>query len=783
MYYVSSFDSGSYTFPSNDIPSSKKRSDPNWSLDNLKAIYSYGLNDPHGAYKNGVQIATNRSYGAGNQDITKYIDVLDPLVAVFDDDGNVKSEKRMNYGKIDYTIKPVLPKYRNEFIGMLCKKEHYIDLQATDEASSNLKKSKKAELEIRMRFSEEIQAVHDYIGLSGQNEYVPQSKEELEVYYEMGADKLDYEIGMESVVGDAFGQSDWDDIQEKIYGDFFDNNESATWDDININTMRMECHYADPGQVILEHVQNRSYKNSTFGGIVMDYTINKLRSETGWSEEKIQTIATQYKNTYGNNLDKDLHEYTHYELNGNCNYNNFIIPVLLGRWKSIDYDFENAEVEIKNKAGVKPSELRSGKIYEKDGSYFKKVAQGIIPDSGVEVVYHGKWVVNTEYVFDYGIMPFQPRAGKGTELGIRKYRLQGKSICERLIPNADNIQIAWCKYQKGLADAPSRGEEYDFDALTETASAMKGTNPMQLMALRRRGTGDIALKRKSGNLHMQGQGYNGSINQIKGGMGGQLDEIITIFRMNIAEIEAVSGMANVTTGNPANGQPVGTSEMLIESTGNAMKTAYEGYKRLKVGTARSIILRAQSGIEGSPKIRNAYEKVIGKVSTSAIAQAEMENNNPVSWGIVIQAMPSKEERDKIEQRLQIAIAVGRDGKPILSTADTFHISRMLNTPNGLKAAERFCAIQENKRKIQDDKAKQDDMKFQGDINARNAQLTEEEKRKTDDVMTQNAIKKYYFEKLIDTKISMPAELEKELILNGIQIAQQQTVEQPPEQPL
>ena len=389
-------------------------------------------------------------------------------------------------------------------------------------------------------------------------------------------------------------------------------------------------------------------------------------------------------------------------------YDDLYVPIFITTWLGIDTEREFAEVEI-NKDKVKETELQSGKIYEKDGAYYKQVPTDKIHEVSINT-YQATWVIGTDYVYDWGLMHDQvKRTGMNSELPFVMITFPDKSINERCQPYVNDIHIDHYKYQNANATAPNIGYGYSFDVLESTRQALGLGSIADVLSIRSKGSGNMVLKLDTSTNYEKlfGMNQNGGIPLIKleGGLGSQLNEFISKFAWNMQKIQQAAGL---TPADMQVKQAADTSatelELATKTSDNMLRISADLYTELKNSIVQKGAYRVQKLITYNKISEKTYAQAIGRQSVEALQKIEKSNLSPTTWGINIVSRPTDTQKKSIIDWLNKLAQSGQEGQPGTLPNIYFAIIRMLDAPNGLKKAEKLLVV--TQANIQKDAQKQ-----------------------------------------------------------------------------
>jgi hypothetical protein len=363
---------------------------------------------------------------------------------------------------------------------------------------------------------------------------------------------------------------------------------------------------------------------------------------------------------------------------------------------------------------------------EKDGKFYDTETKKTI-QSKFKVVYRAKWIVGTEYVYDYGLQYDVPRPGKKeVELSFKFYKLPGRSIVSLSVPNLDQIQLTWLKMQNALAMSANSGVAVEYTSLMNMKLGGEKMEPLEILSIRR-DTGDLIYKMTT---HMGKQNIPGGmrpIQELTGGIGPQLQEFITLFDLNLNFIRDLTGINQIAdASNPDPNQSVGGAEMAIAATNNALKPIYAGYIRLKELVARACAIRMQVLVRHDKKAYEGYIPVVGGAGVKILSVGA--ETLDADWEIQIQAKPTQQRKQLILESAMKAMQPDKDGYVGIEEQDFMMIERLLEAGNE-KLAEIMLSFRSKKNKERQLQIQRENMELDGKREQESAQIKSELARK------------------------------------------------------
>ena len=302
-----------YVRPKDDINPKVKQKSPTYSLEMSQFIYSQYLRNATAITESMLtRFGINRSYAEGRQSTTKYRNWIlgvpekeKPTFPGPPDDtqrivkGLIEEDIAENQLNFDDVFSP-LPKYVANIIGIMDGVEHDITVEAEDENSGTMREEMKYQSWIKNELAPLLARFDTHFDIPDLNEEAvkPASLEELELFDNIGAFKLPYEIAMEKLLAHTEFISDYERIKDDVVTDLTIQGFSSTCTFQDPNTGKVIHKHIPIEDVILENSKKNDFKDSTFGGYIEYYTIHQLRSETGLDEDELLSLASNARGSF-----------------------------------------------------------------------------------------------------------------------------------------------------------------------------------------------------------------------------------------------------------------------------------------------------------------------------------------------------------------------------------------------------------------------------------------------------------------------------------------------------
>ncbi len=701
MRYEQISSAGIFPYPSHSVPVSEK--DAKWCMNYARAAYAdWSFSCPAGVfYNNGGNYEKYRLYALGKQPIAPYKKWL-----------GVDEQTDNTWLTVDWTVRPIVSRYRDRAIARLMKQSHSIvatpiDMLAKselDEYYADLK-SKLAVRQLMQHQNQEL-AEHTIIALeSGE----PMDTEELEMRIENG-EQFNRSKDAELAIEVGLYENDSEHWRRSIYEDLFDFGIAGYKDWLGEDN-KAKFRRVNPECVVTNFCKYGNFSDLVHAGEVIDVPLVDLALVTDkdgkrlFDDKTLQEFAGTIAGRWGN-------------------------PVMLGKGTGWYKPYDKFKCKVMDLDFYSYNEYTYSDRVTKEGNPVfrqEKSGRGTIENDRylrkqIKVVYRVKWIVGTEYVYDWGLMedmkrPQNPKKKSQTSLSYHFYaynfyEMKAQGMMERLVPYLDDYQLTTLRIQNWKNRAVPAGWWIDLDALENVALSKggKAMSPKELLQMFFE-TGILLGRSKDAAGNPMGPNWKPVIpveNSI-------MSELISLYQdlMNtIQQIESTTGYNAITAGDPNPKTLVPGYEMANVSTDDALYALHFSEKYLTERLAEDILLRQQQGLKkgevsGYARSLNTNTLTFLKLSP-AIAMRE--------YGVKLEERTSDDQRMWLMQQMQQDIANG-----FLDTSDAIQI---INTHNA-KQAQQILAYRVKKAKqlMQQQKMQEIEATNQGNMQA--AQIAEQ----------------------------------------------------------
>ena len=581
----------------------------------------------------------NRSYAEGNQDVGKYKDLLD-------------AQGDSSYLNIDWSPVSIVPKFVDVIVNGMVNQEYDIKAKTIDPVAANERLEKKKELYGNMLTKDFLNGLEDETGLPlAPKGFIAESSEEIDMFMSLNY-KQNVEIALEKAIEYTLDINDYNETKRYMIRDLVVLGLCAAKTEIS-KTEGVKIRHVDPVNLITSFSSKPDYKNIRHAGEVYSMTIADLKMQAGdeFSEEDYIKIAKEYAGK--NNNPSNYGTQAYYE-NGNetYDYDKFSVNIL------------DAEFITSHSLKYEKKENKHGgySVNKKPSNYKKpKKSKTKREDIGqtVKVIYKGKYIVGTDYVFNYNMMKDMPRPKSNlseTRLSYiiyqpNLYKMKSRSLVDRMIPFADQIQLAHLKIQHVLAKARPKGAAFEIGSLENVSKGDGGTfTPMELQEIYDQ-TGNIYYRRIDDEGQMTGAM---PIQELENGIGRDFGTLIGVYNHNMQMIRDVTGVNEARDASkPSSEALVGVQKLSLLASNNATRDINDAYLNVTTRVSQSITIRMQD-LVNFKGLHKMYTNVIGDTSMHSIDM--MKKLSIHEFGITLDVAPSEEEKQMMEQNIQVSLA-------------------------------------------------------------------------------------------------------------------------------
>lgn len=695
-------------FPDENVAPEVKRT-KEWLLQFAKAICTVYGDLPPGAmgWRSRDNYQRFKDYAMGTQPIDKYKKMLMP--------GQDPSNNRFVH---DWSIYPIISKYRRIALSILDKQDFNIEINPIDPLARNEVESYILDLRARLQLKEQLYQR----GLQQYSQAAPIQSEQGEPEDLDGLATLELGIRhrtameVEQAVQLVMNGNDMSKIRQMCNVDRFDYGWAVTKDERVQDTIRIRR--CDPRRMIMNFCTYDDFSDLKYiGELRQMYASQVVYDSQGYvTQADIEEIYKRGNlNTGGFGMINPL--------NGYSGWSDFWSR---GKMYVLDVEIYTTDVlereERINRRGnirfEKPvfgEERRARR--ERNGATFKA--------KQVQNIYRAKWVVGTDILYDYGQQYNIKRDPKNAARIIGSFHLTACSFfdmrvisrSESLIPYADAIQLAVAKLQHALNSVVPRGYSINLDTIESVAleSGGKAMSPREILDLFfSRGI----LLTRSINVPGGGTQNQPAIEPLEGGVGSEIAEFWTTIQNNIELIRSTLGLNELTDGSSPNPKLLTTvANLAATGTNNALGDLFQGDRDMVESITKSVIIRIQDILKTSGA--EDFVNALGNGTVTILRN--IGDAAKYIYQVEIKDEPDVEEIQMFNEQVKIAQESGQ-----ITVADALRLAGIKN----LKQKEMFLAYVVKKNMERQQQEKQADVQNNAQAQMQSAQAAEQMKQQT-----------------------------------------------------
>ena len=679
------------SFPDQVVPDAEKAT-YEYGLQVGRAIESEWFRNDRGWYDrfntNYNNFHNLRLYARGEQSIKKYKDEL-----------SINGD--LSYLNLDWKPVPVIPKFVDIVVNGMSQRSYDIKAYAQD-PESIMKRTAYAEaLQRDMMQKDLINQIQQATGLDvSKSQGVGlkmESEEDLQLHMQMDY-KESIEVAEEEVINNVLAKNKYDLTRRRLNQDLTILGIAATKTSFN-RSEGVTVDYVDPASLVYSYTEDPNFEDLYYVGEVKPISLSELKK--------------QFPNLTPNEL-KEIQKYPgnqNYTRNWSGRYDDDTVQVLYFEYKT----YTNQVFKIKQTASglEKALEKQDTFIEAPEGDNFKKAFRSI------EVLYSGAKILGHEKMLEWKMAQNMTRPYADTVkvnmnyniVAPRLYKGRIESIVSRITGFADMIQLTHLKLQQVMSRIVPDGVYMDIDGLAEVDLG-NGTNYNPAEALN--------MYFQTGSLVGRSMTQDGGMNPGKvpiqelstsNGMG-KIQSLIQTYEYYLKMIRDVTGLNEARDGTlPDKQSLVGLQKLAAANSNVATRHVLQASLFLTLRTCENISLRVADALM-FPMTKQSLMSSISRYNVGTLE--ELSNLNIHDFGIFLELEPDEEQKQILEQNIQIALQAGQ-----IDLEDAIDIREVAN----LKLANQMLKKRRKDKQARDQQMQQANMQAQAQSNAQLAEQT------------------------------------------------------------
>jgi hypothetical protein len=676
-----------YNFPSRDINPDEKGTQ--YCLNNARSVYSLFLRSKTAWGIVGQKdFFTCRQYSRGEQNVEQYQSWLlneDPnngndssSSLSFDDTAVGKIAKREGWQNIMWKNISPLPSILNSIHGIFDKQDWDIYCDTIDANSQALKENEKYRRLCEAKNASWQIEYKKNAGIPIDEEVeLPRSPEELAMFEARDGFKLNVAKAMQKLTRYTFQLSDWDgNIRKKLIDDLVTIGYAAVRDYFDSADHKWKVGYLDPERLVIQYSSERDYDDAEYAGYFRYETISNLRNKLpNVPEIEWFNLAKACYTLYGNPRDRWANFYSELDpTTGTYRYDGFKVPIFEVEWMDTDIEKKLHYTSVRGRQSIIPMNANV-EVKPLSADKIKAGASQEVKEVYKRVVRSCFWVINTDHVYDWGIVKMAAREGLSKpHLTFHVEQLLQPSLVKRMIPIADQISQLFLRWQNSLAMMVERGYAINTSMLANITFGGQKMRPAEVLKMWQQ-TGRLLYSYANTPTGQYSGGAALPVVPMEGGLGQRVEETMGAMQMQFTLLERLTGVNLLSMASPQGGEAVGVQQMASQATNNVLKPILDSIFEIKKSAATSAMRRLQIGLRNSDKIKEAYTGIISPSDMDAMLLMEGDG---VQYGIQLKAKPDRAQKEAFINWINIALQNVREQRPGIDLPDAMYFQTALD---------------------------------------------------------------------------------------------------------
>jgi hypothetical protein len=518
----------------------------------------------------------------------------------------------------------------------------------------------------------------------------PQDEEQLEIDMEYGY-KTEMEMEAEMGINLILQQNDSEEQRKSTIEDWYDFGIAGYKEWIDENGM-VKYRAVKPENLVISYCQNRNFSDAVHIGEGIQVQVNDLAPY--FTKDQLVYICKDVAGKWGNPASFTPTVDRFWD-----SFKVLVFDLELLTWNTYVY---KEEVDSRGNTRFGKTAFENNKMATEEADYLKPMdeepqEQGSPTPKYMnltkKVKYKIKWIVGTEFAYDYGEAENQVRKQSSwwdTQLNYHCYaptfsKMMWSGITERLIPIQDNYQLTWMRLQNLKAKLIPYLITLDLDALENVALGKSGENMSPKEIVDFMFQNNVFVYRSKEIFDGKQANYNPA-SIIPSGQLQAFQQLYEDLRFSIQQMRDISGLNEVTDGSSPNEKMLTTGlELANQGTNNAIYMIMDADRKL--------LGKLYDGIIQNIQIAVKLGKVQGYVRALGSGTVKFLQINPDislhEFGIFVNPIPTAEERQALLAELNL-----KDSQGLIDPSDKIIVMGCTN----LKQAAKLLAYKVKKRK-------------------------------------------------------------------------------------
>ena len=631
-----------------------------------------------------------RLYARGEQSIQKYKDEL-----------SINGD--LSYLNLDWKPVPIIPKFVDIVVNGIAERTYDIKAFSQDPygVTKRTEYMESVLRDMQTREFNDMAATEFNIDLYENNkEELPDTQEELELHMQLSY-KQNVEIAEEQAINVLLEGNKYELIKKQFYYDLTVLGIGAVKTSFNTSE-GVVVDYVDPANLVYSYSESPYFDDIYYVGEVKTIPINELIKQfPHLTQEDLEDIVKNKK----------------YQ---QSNYQAGLITKRQEDNNQVQVLYFNYKTYMNETYKVKETGTGADKVIPKDDTFDppanKEGDFGKLQKS-IECLYEGAMILGTDKLLKWEMAKNMMRPKSDYTkcrmnyaiVAPRMYKGKIESLVRRITGFADMIQLTHLKLQQVLSRMVPDGVYLDADGLAEVDLG-NGTNynPQEALNMFFQ-TGSVIGR----SFTSEGDMNPGKvpIQEITSGSGGnKMQQLIGTYNYYMQMIRDTTGLNEARdAATPDKNALVGVQKLAAANSNTATRHILQAGLYLTSEVAEQLSLRISDILEYSPT-KDAFIQAIGNHNVATLE--EMQNLHLYDFGIFIELMPDEEEKQQLENNIQMALQQGS-----IELEDAIDLREI----KSIKMANQLLKIRRKKKIARDQEQQRQNIQQQSAANQQAAQ--------------------------------------------------------------
>jgi hypothetical protein len=610
-----------------------------------------------------------RLYARGEQSIAKYKNEL----AI---DGD------LSYLNLDWTPVPIIPKFIDIVVNGMQDRMFKVKTYAQDALSAEKRSQFQEMVEGDMLAKPILTQMTQDFGIDVFNvpeEELPETGEELELFMNLKY-KPAIEIACEEAVNTLLAENHYDDTRKRVDYDMATLGIGITKHEF-LQGQGVKISYVDPVNVVYSYTEDPYFKDCFYWGEIKTVPIGELlKIDPELTNEDLEEISKYSQSWYNYYQTAQMYE--------NSMFYRDTATLMYFNYKSTNsFVYKRKRMEDGTYKTVEKDDQFNPPAEMMEEGKFEKV------EKKIDVWYEGVMVMGTNIILQWQMMENMVRPKSANQFAMpnyvacapRSYKGMMESLCKRMIPFADLIQITHLKIQQVVSRVVPDGVFIDADGLNEVdLGTGQAYNPEDALRLYFQ-TGSVVGRSYTGD----GEFNNARvpIQQLTANSGGgKLQMLIGNYNHYLDMIRTVTGLNEARDASvPDPNSLVGVQKLAALNSNVATRHILDGSLFIARRMAECLTIRTADILKYAD-FKDEFAMQIGKYNLAILE--DIKDLYIYDFGVFIELAPDEEQKAMLEQNIQMALS-----KENISLEDAIDIREIHN----IKMANQLLKVKRKKK--------------------------------------------------------------------------------------